>query len=365
VLARIIRFRLRLLPPLILLGAIALTAIALRGEAAAGESESASAELRAAFAEFGFSEEQRRTVENGRIETIDGESAQPTELTSAVAARLPVAIARFADRLRDGIPITADPHLRAYARIDGGTTLDPWRDTVFGERERAEAMRLFRLEPGLAFNLSAAEIRGIRDALRGRQAAVGDALTAASDAYRTVLIGRFRAYRLRGLDGLAEYDRGEGEVSFPALQARRVGAMARAPARLAPLVTMLARFPRHEQGRFESRFYWKKTEIEDRPAFVLSHVVLEERPEAVFFALREYYVGHTYNVLQQFGLVLPWREGGMLLVVNSTVTDRLDGIFGPLARAIGQRRSRDALQGYAEGLREQSLRAAEPVAGGG
>jgi hypothetical protein len=317
------------------------------------------ASRRALFAEFGFSHDQLRDVLRGRTVTTDVPAVQPNELAAAVATRLPVPASRFAERLRDGIPITADPHLRACARLDADPDAQAWAGARFGPAERDEAMRLFDVEPGLAFNLSAAEIAMLQAALpRPSAGDTQDLARRASAAFRRVLLGRYEGYLRTGLDGLAGYDRG-GETSGPGEQLRRIEKMARHPPALMPLLADLAGFPAVDPTRATSRFYWKKTKIEGRPAFVLSQVMVAEDPEAVRFALREFYVSHTYNALEQAGIAVPDGTGGsLLLVLNSTMTDRIGGVFGGIARMIGQARSREALDDYISRLRDQSVLAA-------
>ena len=109
------------------------------------------------------------------------------------------------------------------------------------------------------------------------------------------------------------------------------------------------RFPDRCRARSISGFFWKKTEVDGRPTF-MSHVLLEEKSDVIAFVLREFYVGHSYNVLQQVGVALP-RGESIVLALNSTVTDRIPGFLGSVARAIGQRRAREALEAYFDGIR--------------
>ena len=81
---------------------------------------------------------------------------------------------------------------------------------------------------------------------------------------------------------------------------------------------------------------------------------MRKRPDAVFFALREFYATHSYNALEQLGIVLPLGTGSVMIAVNSTTTDRILGVFSALARPIGQQRSRAALEAYFAGIRDLS-----------
>jgi hypothetical protein len=336
----------------------------------AGREEPVGLDSEAIFTAFGFSAEDRGAVAAGRILSVDREAVLPTELAAAVAMRLPLPTARFADLVREGLPMRADPGMRAYAEILGETPGEEWENAGFEADDRPEAARLFAVEPGAEFNLSATEISAVREVLQGRQPEDAEAVAVASAAYRAMLVGRHAGYRSRGVDGLSPYQRADG-ASFPADELRRIASTVSAPAPLAPFVSALGSFPAQEtsagqnieeavetrtinSGAVEHRFYWKKTEVNDRPAFILAHIALFETAQAVWFCLREYYVGHSYNVLEQVGIAVSTTEGTDVLAVNSTVTDRIAGMFSGLARRIGSGRARMALEAYFANIRDRA-----------
>lgn len=313
--------------------------------------------LRSVLSEFGLSAEHRKQLEDGTIVSVVAEPAFRKELTGAVAMRLPVRISEIAQRIRNGMNITADPGMTEYGEIDPKLSETDLERAAFSSTEQEEALRLFHLQAGTEFNFSAAEIALVREGLGVYPSARDgrDALAEASAAYRMVLAGRVRAYRERGLAGLAAYDRGDSSASPPGDELLRVRTTFSPIPALAPLLRALDAFPRPPPSTMDQRLYWKKTSVNDRPAFVLAHVLLEERPNRVAFVLREFYVGHSYNVLQQIGIALPQGEGSVILALNSTVTDAIPAVLGSLARAIGQGRARQALEDYFEGIRRSVI----------
>ncbi|MBK8174321.1 MAG: hypothetical protein IPK66_03280 [Rhodospirillales bacterium] len=322
-----------------------------------------SAERAALASQFGFTVEDARRLGRGLIISKDAVPSLRNELAATAAVRLPAPLAIIAGLIRDGVTVSADPSVSAYRRIDepagrssGAPPNDPmWAGMRFADSE-SEVRQLLEVEPGDSLNLSADEITTLGNAGRLR---VGDSLNAtvarAVASYQAILINRFRAYRDHGLAGLANYDRGD-TVSSPAAQLREIDHSSSVPARLASIVRDLDRFPDASGVHADNYFYWKKTKVEGRSLFILSHVLVEEQPDAVLFAMREYYVGHTYNTLQQAGIVLPNGESSDLFIFNSTLTDRITGVFSSIARAIGQQRSRDALEAYLASLRGVSAR---------
>lgn len=303
----------------------------------------------ALFAEFGFNAEERREVAAGEIVAIDGQTVLNNELTGAAAMRLPVPPAEVASRLRNGLVILADRQRRAYARIDAAQA-DPWSSVRFDEKDDAEVARLFDVEPGDTFNFSPIEVAAIRRRLAGGTPQAADRRALAAAAWRDVLIGRYSAYRAQGVRGLADYDRGDS-VSSPSEELLRIG-VAAVPRPVRGMAKALDLYPAAQSAAAESRFYWKKTIVDGRTVFVLSHVLVEEAPDAILFALREYYVGHSYNVLQQLGAIVAYGDGALMLAVNSTLTDRIVGTFGVIARPVGRHQAREALRNYFAGVRD-------------
>jgi hypothetical protein len=308
-------------------------------------------DLRSVYSQFGFSSEHRKQLDRGTIVSVIAEPALQNELTGAVAMRLPVSVSEFASRIRSGINIIADPGMTDYKEIDLERCGTDLARAAFSRDDEDEAARLFRLRPGTEFNFSTAEIASVRERLANRPLLGEESLTKASAAYRMVLAGRLRAYCTSGLDGLAEYDRGDDAASWPGKQLRGARATFPQTAALAKVLKALDEFPRAPPSTIAQHLFWKKTEVNGRPTFILAHILLHEKPQLVAFVLREFYVGHSYNILQQVGLAAPQGEGSVVFVLNSTITDAISGMFSGVARVIGQRRAREALEGYFEGIR--------------
>lgn len=239
------------------------------------------------LADLGFDAKQRRAVEAGQIVVIDAKATLDNELSGAIAMRLALPAADVARRLRRGLIVLADPKSTAYAALEDGRSDAAWAGVRFTEAEQAEETRLSRIEPGDTFNLSAAEIAAIPAGLGRVEPQSPEASARASAAYRTVLIRRGGPIAAAGWPGspatIAAIPR-----CFPAKSLRLIGAAASLPPLLLLLLARaLDSYPASQPGGLESLFFWKKTVVDDRTTFVLSHVAVEETADAVLFALRE------------------------------------------------------------------------------
>src|SRR5690606_2921028 len=143
---------------------------------------------------------------------------------------------------------------------------------------------------GTDLNLSAGEIATLR--------ALPDKSTAAVEtAVRTLLLERYRAYRARGLAGIAAYDRGGGKRSDPAAALR--GATTASPVlrRDAPeMVKALLEYPGGQPADAREVFLWVSFDIDQRPTLSLTHRLASRQSDGTFvLADRHYYVSRSHD----------------------------------------------------------------------
>ena len=128
-----------------------------------------------------------------------------------------------------------DSNAKAYGEIRGDGTADDLRSLRLND---AEAQRFAKAKAGDELNLSSAEIATLQ--------ALADKSTAAIEAaLRTLLLERYRAYRAKGLTGIAPYDRGGGKSDRPGRLPAKATNASPVLAREAPeVVTALLEYPR-------------------------------------------------------------------------------------------------------------------------
>ena len=282
---------------------------------------------------------QQAALERGEIVAVDVARLERDE--AQLAASLLVWVDAPLDRVRaalaDDGALLHEPDAR-FHEIRG--LADPLALVAFEQEERREAERLLRVEPGVRFNLSAPEIRLINEAAVDSD----DAVTTASEAYRSVLRARYRAYRERGLDGVGPYVRRTTITSPAAEFATALESFALLEEFYPDFHAAFRDFPAPSADNVRHRFYVRKQQVQKRPVFVLVHWMQRDSDAYLLLAQRQYYVGHTYNSAQTIVGCLPYGQGTLIAVLNQAFTEQVVGFFRSVGRALGRRRIEQSME---------------------
>jgi hypothetical protein len=294
-----------------------------------------------------FPRDTRAQVEAGRFVEV----ALPTNsardlnvgIAFLVAGRSPVEIARTVREEKR--VLRADPNLIAFGNFEGeGTTadLDGLRLTPVQREAFAHAAL------GEDLNLS-------RDELAALHTARGDA-RAIEDAFRAILLSRYRAYRSRGLAGIAPYARpGPAVSASDDLAAFNRGA--RASRVLATTVyDLLDRYPDDVPPDFAENHYWMQFRAHGEDTIALEHVFQVVLDETAVLVQRQYYVSQGYNAEQAIVAFLAVDQGTLVIYTNHTSTDQVAGFGGGTKRAIGRTLMADQLKRVFEATRAGLVR---------
>ena len=338
-----------------LLSMTALASLCLASALAVSARAAAPPSIGELFDLLGFSEAERAAVMGGEIVTRDQETLREDHISAAVVMRLPVPVeALYVDALT-GQNLVRDPNIVAAGPLKEGAA--DWQGQAFAASEADEARQLRDDRGGGDFNLSAAEALRVEAGLGRQVDAAAGPKSGASALYRELLLDRNAAYRRGGLAAIAPYRR-NGTALDPEWGLTAVSTPENFPLlRFFPdFAAALADYPRTQRPGITHGHYWTKREIGGRPNYILAHQVVAGGEGYTIFAMREYYVGHTYEALQFVLLALPLEGGSLVVLVASTFANEATGFFGDLASWIGQRRMRDDLRHHFEALK------AEPVA---
>ena len=244
-----------------------------------------------------------------------------------------------------------------HAALEGATTLIPakvilddgdinseadFADVGYGADDYEEVVRLFKAEPGKEFNFNNAEFALINERLRPlRRATRSEQIDAASGVMREILIGRYRAYREEGLDGVGVYQRSRRKAVNVGNELRLTTETFEPFADEFPgFYNAMTNFPR-DALCCNHYFRWLKVDIRDRPTFALSHTIIEEHEDYVLYTERHYFVNNTLNSVQITLGWVPYGDGTYMGLAMSASADILDSMMGKMLRPLGRNKARD------------------------
>jgi hypothetical protein len=292
-----------------------------------------------------------------------GESTKK-ELAISVAMLVRAPLETMIAMARSGRLVELDPDVQSVGKLTGGET-----DAVtmlqvhFDRRDRDEVIRFLDVEPGDELNLSPAEIdrfaalgRRFDSKRARRQPAAADAV---AKAYRQVLVTRCRAYQDRGVDGITPYARGDDEDLFAGRELQgMISAEAWLPRRFADLHAMMQVAPAAAPPGIEQDTLLVSRSVESRPTFILAHRTLHATDDVAIVVERQFYVGHSYNVLQTIFGFVPAGESTLVFCASRTSTDQVAGLSRRIAHRVGRGRMRDAIVEHMKRIRAEAERSA-------
>ena len=302
--------------------------------------DAVSAEAIAAALGLGAAEQAR--LRAGEIVSSEIEETTEKQLAVALALMVPARLEDIAARVAEGTTLEANTAIQAYGGIDpaqvggaafAGITLDV-----------GEVNRLLEVEPGADFNLSTAEIALFQNLAQQHKAGDPAAADALNAAWREMLAGRVQAYLAGGLDGIAPYDRGGGDSSSAADDLRAAAEAATLVRQAVPeLHQAFAAYPDQGVAEAEHRFFWTEQVADDRPVYILTHRMAQQRPDMLLVLSRDFYVSHSFNASQGAAGALPVEGGVVVFYANRTSSDQVAGFMSGMRHQIGRGMMRDSL----------------------
>ena len=302
------------------------------------------------FKTLGFSQKDVEAVKNGQIVSIEPKRTRDDQLIAAVAVPIKASVAALTDGLKTGRNISVDSDVLGQGKIDPGSS-DPL--AAFAFKDSKEIDKLLSNDRAKNFHLSSDEQAMLEKQLAGLSASQAGSGEKAMAAYREVLAGRLEAYNTRGLDGVAPYVDGSDTLSPAAtLKAATEQAKSFLSQYFPDFWAAISDFPKNGSQAIASDFYWGDREVEGRPAALLVHHLYEATDDYLMVSQRQYYVGHTYESLQMFGLAMPTENGSVIFSVNSIYTEQITGFFSGVAQSVGEKRTKESMIKHFEAVRK-------------
>lgn len=308
-------------------------------------------EIGAAIDYLGFNGTQFGRIMSGEIASVDLPRGSDRELAVALSVLIPAPLETALDALLKHDGPTQIVGMVEYRFLDPETaSVDDFERIRLDQEDMPDLTDYVDAMPGDIVNLSPSEIaefRQIGDAM-GAELDGGDnsRLTdRASALLQEMLFERFSAYTTQGHKALAPYARASGATVEPGVEIETaVSGEEEIFDRFRPdLLKAVRDYPTVDRSHWDDLHYWVKTEIEGRQNVRLTHTMIYRDPAFALVQRREYYVAHTYNTLNSLAALVPYGDGTLLLYVNRTSTDQVDGFPLSVRHSIGRSRLRERL----------------------
>ena len=212
----------------------------------------------------------------------------------------------------------------------------------FTADDMKEVEKLFDAKPGKDFNLGDDDLALLEKFIGPHRDAGGpEKIEAASRAMRAILNRRFQAYRESGLDGVDGYVRGRRTTVDVGAELRlTTNTFLPFEDEFPEFIRVMTSYPQGAECCVH-QFRWLKVRLKKRPAFALSHSIIQVMDDTVLITERYYYVSAQLNSVQITTAWVPYEDGGYLGLAVSASADILDSLLGRMLRKLGRNMAED------------------------
>lgn len=296
--------------------------------------------------DFDIGPRDMRKIETGEIVVSTLKTRDPREVAAFGATRLALSKEAFFARYREIERFRQHEAVKALGRFSA----PPCLEDVLGLQFEADALNDLRdCRPGhCKMKLPGPVIARLQRDVNWS----GPGWRAEAEAIlRQELVAMVATYTILGEPGLVEYADKEHPSSL-AGEFRSIVANSPYLDRVSPELTRhLLRYPHASVPGIENFLYWSKDAFGLKPVVTVSHVSIHQpsrHPNVMIGASKQIYASHYFlaSLSLTFAIDLPDPEGAhaiVLIYVNRTRADNLQGFMGGLRRAIVRGRTEDGV----------------------
>jgi len=282
-------------------------------------------ETKAVLDKLGFPSDAEQKVHNGEFVETSLSTSSERDLSVGIAFLVKTPPDVLVRKLREMLLARVDPETIAYGKLEGEGAPAQFA----GLKLTATQLKAYaNAQPGEDLNLSSEEIAALHVA--------GKSAAALQEKVHELLLARYRAYRAKGLAGIAPYGR-KGSQRDPAGDLARGDRVARASQILsAEFYDLLDKYPQGAPSDLAENFYWSQFKAHGEDTIALVHAFQRTFGGTLIGVERHYYVSTGYNAEQAIAGFLPAPKGTLVIYTNHTSTDQLAGFGSGVKRSIGR-----------------------------
>jgi hypothetical protein len=267
-------------------------------------------------------EGRERDILAGKKVLVEAIQSSRREMSAALACLIPPGRTGSLAHLRNAEPIMPDKYRDTSGPIDVNDLEASLASLSIGKGAEKEAKRYLGAEPGWELSLSIEEIAAFNslDPPKGQEVATVEAELARQ------LAKRVQDYRAKGLEGIAPFDRGGGEISSAGDDLRNSTIAAEGFRKVFPNThRALLAFPLSNPRDGESYYFWTRIQVLGRPVFLLNQRLVGQPDGVPIVIERQFYATQFLGAGQTVTALVPVQEGTLAVYVNQTFVDRWTG----------------------------------------
>ncbi len=296
-----------------------------------------------------------RKLEDGEVVTFSGEPYEQSkrELTSDAVVLINKSLDRVLKEINEEASLIPRKVTLGYQDIESEADFDGIGFDINDDRDVKEVETLYKLKKAKNYNLTLKEFEVLKASLDlARNGSLEEKTEAASKAIRVIMLGRYRAYRERGLAGIEPYQRGRKQVDIGQELRITTETLDVVEDHLPEYYNNLLYFPANQEC-CQQRFRWLRVKLDKRPAFVLTHSSVLKTDEILIITERHFYVTHSLNSVQITVAWLPYEEGTYMGLAMSAQANILQTFLGGVLRGSGRNASEELVRDVLTDIRAE------------
>jgi len=228
-----------------------------------------------------------------------------------------------------------------------------FKGLVLTADEQDEVNIFLNASPGDKLNLSTDEIAAFK-ALKTKGLSDTDASEQVLSQFHAILFKRYQAYKAGGVMTIAPYQREDGKQYKLGDYLQNVALASPILKKLYPKFhKVLLEYPKNKDPALKENFFWMKMTVEGRPAFVLIHRMGMEENGAYLAVGRHIYASQGYNAEQELGMLIPIKQGTLVVLITRASSDEVAGFGSSTKRFIGKRLMADDMTAFYKAMQKK------------
>lgn len=270
----------------------------------------------------------------GEKVTVAAPETTRREMAAGIACLIPPGRSASLELFQSSDAIMPEEYRDTSGPIDPANPEAGLAALEFGKGGEAEMKRYLTAEPGWEISLSSEEIAGFR----ALEPEAGEELAAVEAELRRMLAERVRSYHLRGLAGIADFDRGKDGKSSVSQDLRDSTVASKGMQKLMPAAyRALLAYPMPAKGvNGRSFYFWTRARALGRTLFMLNQRFTADDDGGSIVVERQFYATQFIAAGQTLTAIMPVQEGTLFFYVNHSFVDRWKGLGTGPKRQIGR-----------------------------